>query len=78
MEIFSKSQEIGENKSSIPAKIEGEEVSVSFNFKFLMDGLVKIKSSEVLFEISKEDGPCVLRPIGDESYLYVVMPIKPV
>lgn len=76
IEVFSQSPEIGENKSTMPIKIEGESIEVSFNYKFLIDGLNNIKSSEVLFELSEKDGPCVLKPIGDISYLYVVMPIK--
>lgn len=76
VEIFSKSPDIGESRSSIQVKIKGEPMEVSFNYKFLVDGLLNIKSSEVTFEVSREDGPCVLRPVGDASYIYVVMPIK--
>lgn len=76
LEISAKDPNIGESQSSIPAKIEGEQMEVSFNYKFLIDGLANIKSSEIIFEMSKEDGPCVLKPVGDASYIYVVMPIK--
>ena len=76
VEIFAKDQNIGESKSTITAKIEGDSTGVSFNYKFLTDGLLKIKSSEIAFDLSKEEGPCILRPIGDASYIYVVMPIK--
>ena len=76
IEIFAQNPDIGESRSTIQAKIEGEPIEVSFNHKFLIDGLLNIKSSEVIFELSKEEGPCVLKPIGDASYIYVVMPIK--
>lgn len=76
IEISAKSPDIGESQSEIPAKVEGEEIEVSFNHKFLADGLQNISSSEVIFEMSKEEGPCVLKPVGDASYIYVVMPIK--
>ena len=76
VEIFAKDPDTGESKSTIAAKIEGDPIEVSFNHKFLTDGLLKIKSSEITFDLSKEEGPCVLRPVGDTSYLYVVMPIK--
>ncbi|MCX6723924.1 MAG: DNA polymerase III subunit beta [Candidatus Staskawiczbacteria bacterium] len=76
VQIFAQDPDIGESQSSIPAKIEGEAIEASFNHKFLADGLINIKSSEVIFELSKEEGPCVLRPVGDASYIYVVMPIK--
>lgn len=76
IEIFASSHDVGENKSTMSAKIDGESIAASFNYKFLTDGLLNIKSSEVIFEISKEDGPCILRQVGDASYTYVVMPIK--
>jgi len=76
VEIFAQSPDIGESKSSLSAKIEGDPMQVSFNHKFLIDGLSNIKSSEVIFDLTKEEGPCVLKPMGDSSYIYVIMPIK--
>jgi len=74
--VSAQDPDIGESQSSIPAKIEGEAIEVSFNHKFLIDGLLNIKSSEIVFDMSKEEGPCILKPVGDASYIYVVMPIK--
>ena len=74
--IFSKNPDVGESRSNVASKIEGEPIEVSFNYKFLIDGLMNIKSSEVFLGVSKEEGPCILKPVGDASYLYVVMPIK--
>lgn len=74
--ILSQNQGIGEYKSSILSKIKGKEVEVCFNYKFLLDAFLNIKSSEVVIELNGDSGPGVLKPIGDDSYLYVVMPIK--
>jgi DNA polymerase III subunit beta len=76
IQVLAQDPDIGESQSSISAKIEGDPIEVSFNHKFLIDGLLNIKSSEVIFDMSKEEGPCVLKPVGDTSYIYVVMPIK--
>ncbi len=76
IEISAHNPDIGESKSSLAAKIEGDPIEISFNHKFLIDGLVNIKSSEVIFDLSKEEGPCILKPVGDSSYIYVVMPVK--
>ncbi|MBU3895936.1 DNA polymerase III subunit beta [Patescibacteria group bacterium] len=76
MEVFAKSPEVGESTSSLEIKASGSPVEMAFNHKFLIDGINNIKSSEVSFSVSEEEGPCILKPIGDESYLYVVMPIK--
>lgn len=78
IEIFSQSPDLGQHQSFLGGKVKGQAVEASFNYRFLSDGLLTIKSSEVLFELNGEDGPAVLRPVGDQSYLYVVMPIKTV
>ena len=76
LKIYSESPEVGKNESYLPVKIKGEPIEVSFNYRFLISGLQNIKSSEVIFELNGEDGPGVLKPVGDESYIYVSMPIK--
>ncbi|MBU4367527.1 DNA polymerase III subunit beta [Patescibacteria group bacterium] len=76
IEISAHNPDIGESKSSLPTKIEGEPIEISFNHKFLIDGILNIKSSELALDLNGEDGPCILKPIGDSSYIYVVMPIK--
>ncbi len=76
VEIFAQDPDIGESRSNIPAKIEGDPIEVSFNHKFLIEGLLNIKSSEIVFNLSREDGACILKPVGDASYIYVLMPIK--
>ncbi len=74
--ISSQSVDLGESQSLLPAKIEGEEVVVNFNYKFLVDGLSQIKTSELIFELNGQDGPGVLKPVDDISYLYVIMPVR--
>lgn len=76
VEISSQNPETGEYHSLLPGKIKGKEEEISFNYRFLNNGLLNIKSSEVIFELNGEVGPGVLKPVGDASYIYVVMPIK--
>ena len=76
LEISSQDPIIGEHRSSLPAKINGQEIEISFNHRFVIEGLLGMKSSEVIFEFNGEKGPGVLKPVGDQSYIYVVMPIK--
>jgi len=76
VEVFSQNPETGEYKSSLKANITGKEVKTSFNYKFLIDGILKIRSSKLIFELNGEEGPGLLKPLSDQSYIYVVMPIK--
>lgn len=77
--IFSQSPDIGRSEVYLPIKIKKEieqEIEISFNYKFLLDGLNNIKSSEIIFSLSENEGPTTIKPMGDESYIYILMPIK--
>ncbi|MDD5606644.1 MAG: DNA polymerase III subunit beta [Candidatus Pacebacteria bacterium] len=76
MDICSSNNETGEYQSTLKSKIKGKNEEIIFNYKFLIDGLLNIKSSEVLFGFNGDSGPSVLKPVGDQSYIYIVMPIK--
>lgn len=79
LEIFSQNTDFGQFNSTLPCQITGKEKELSFNYRFLHDGLSKIKSSEVIIELSErngEAGPGVLKPVGDSSYIYVLMPMQ--
>ncbi len=76
IDIFSQSPDVGQYQSSVFGKIKGEPVEISFNHRFLLDGILSIKTQEIIFEMNKESGPGVLKAVGDDTYIYVVMPIK--
>ena len=76
MDIFSQNPDIGESQTFINAQMEGKDFNVSFNYKFLIEGISSIRSKNLIMDINGEDGPVVIRPVGDNTYLYLVMPIK--
>ena len=80
IEILSQNPEFGESRTFLPGKVNysssPKEMEVVFNYRFLIDGLLKITSSKVIFELNGEEGPAVLKPDDDPYYLYIVMPIK--
>ncbi|RJQ14305.1 DNA polymerase III subunit beta [Candidatus Parcubacteria bacterium] len=77
-EIFltSTDQDKGENNVGLEARTEGKKMTVVFNHRYLLDGLSNIKTEKVILELSGETSAALLRPDGDGSYLYLVMPIK--
>lgn len=81
VDFQSQNPELGEHQSFLIGKVEGAPCEISFNHKFLLDGLLNIspsqeKNSEVILELVNSEKPGVIRPQGDDSYLYLVMPIK--
>ena len=77
VKIFSQNPDVGEYKADIEAQVKGPNLEISFNSKFLADGLSSIKSPEVIFGFNGPEGAAIINP-GDsgENYLYVVMPMK--
>ena len=76
LEILSQDIELGENTSIIEASVEGEAIEVSFNYKFILDGLTRIKSNEAVLDFQGASSAGVIKEKNNESYTYVVMPIK--
>jgi len=79
--LSSQDSNIGNYESFLNAKITGNPCKISFNHRFLLEGLLNIalaqgKNSEAILDLINTEKPGVLRPVGDESYLYLVMPIK--
>jgi DNA polymerase-3 subunit beta len=74
--VFSQNSDVGDYQSDFPAKIEGEKIKISFNYRFLLEGVLKIKSREVVFDLSGKETPALLKPVGFDDYFYIVMPLK--
>ncbi len=75
--VASQSPDLGEYNSFFKGKIKGQDISISFNHRFLIDGIGEINTEDVIFNLTNEDGPAALKPTGKSDYLYIIMPIKP-
>jgi DNA polymerase-3 subunit beta len=76
VEISAQNIELGEANSIIFGKIQGEKVEICFNYRFLIEGIEKIQEDQIIFELNTQEGPALIKPLKDQSYLYVIMPIK--
>jgi DNA polymerase-3 subunit beta len=74
VEILSQNPDYGEFKSKIFSKTEGESISISFNYKFLIEGISSFEEREFDFLFTDPEGPAILKP--SEDYFYILMPIK--
>jgi DNA polymerase-3 subunit beta len=73
--ISAVSSETGDNVAQIDAVVEGEEVEIAFNVRYMSQVLSVIDSPQVALETTKSTDPGVLRPVGDDEYLHVIMPM---
>jgi len=75
MAISARAEEIGDNLGEIDAVVEGEEAKIAFNGKYLQDVLAVLEDGQVALETTNPSSPGVLRPVGTENYVHVVMPM---
>jgi DNA polymerase-3 subunit beta len=73
--ITGTSAEFGDNVSEIDANIEGEDIEIAFNARYMIDALSVVGTPEVALDTSNPSSPGVLRPLGGDDYLCVIMPM---
>jgi DNA polymerase-3 subunit beta len=75
MIISARAEEIGDNMGEVDATIEGEADKIAFNSRYLQDFLQVIEGGRVALEMSGPSRQGVLRPVGDERFIHVLMPM---
>ncbi len=73
--VSARAEEIGDNTGEMDAAVEGEADKIAFNGKYLQDYLQVLEGGRVALEMSGPSKSGVFRPVGDESYVHVVMPM---
>ncbi len=75
IELSARAEEVGDNTGEVDAAVEGEESKIAFNSKYLSDVLGVLHAERVGLETTSPSSPGVLRPVGDDKYIHVVMPM---
>ena len=75
VEISAQSEETGSNETIVAATIEGIGLLIAFNVKYMREVLEVVKSPNVALETSAANAPGVVRPVGDDNFLHVIMPM---
>ena len=75
LSIIARADEVGDNEGEIDAVVEGEEARIAFNGRYLSEVLAVMESDLVAIETTSPSSPGVLRPVGDDRFVHVVMPM---
>jgi DNA polymerase-3 subunit beta len=73
--VSARSEEIGDDVGEIDAIVEGEEAKIAFNGRYLIEVLSVLREPQVALETTNPSSPGVIRPVGVENYIHVVMPM---
>jgi DNA polymerase-3 subunit beta len=74
--ISANAAEVGDNTAKVDANVEGQNTTIAFNSRFISDALSSLSAPEVALELGGPLAPGVVKIVGDETYLHVVMPLR--
>ncbi len=77
LEISSISPEVGKVVEELPCEsIEGEELKIAFSAKYVMEALKALEGTDIKINFTGAMRPFIIRPIGDESILQLILPVR--
>ncbi len=75
-ELSSQNNDVGENKTYLDAVLEGENVELSFNYKYFLDCFQSINADSLTIKITDALHPILISPVSDSSFTYLIMPMN--
>ncbi len=76
--VYAGSADYGEHRAELDAMVEGVEIELAFNGRYLLDVLQVLDSPQMVLETTQATRPGVIRPVGTgpEEFVYVLMPMN--
>ena len=68
--------EVGDHVGQVEAAVEGDGTTIAFNARYLADVLTNVGADQFGLELNGPLSPGVFKPIGDDQYIHVVMPVR--
>jgi len=74
--LTANTSEVGNSVAGVEARVEGQDLQVAFNSKYVLDALSIVGSEEVQLGFTGPLNPGAIRPVGRDDYLYIIMPVR--
>jgi DNA polymerase III subunit beta len=68
--------EVGDHVGQVEAAVEGDGTTIAFNARYLADVLTNVTADQFALELNGPLSPGVFKPVGDDHYIHVVMPVR--
>ena len=76
LELQATTQDVGSASETMEAHYTGEDLTIAFNPAYLIDGLEVVATEEVTLRLNDALKPALLCPVGDDSFQYLLMPVR--
>ncbi|MFZ0215696.1 MAG: DNA polymerase III subunit beta [Candidatus Dormiibacterota bacterium] len=68
--------EVGDSRAELAADVEGEDVQIAFNARYVLDALAVLPTAEAEFRFDGPLSPGLITSPDSTDYLYVIMPVR--
>jgi len=76
LRLAASSQELGEAEEVLSAEFSGEEITIGFNARYLLDALGPMEAERVVVELKDGLSPGIFKGATEETHLCVIMPMR--
>jgi DNA polymerase-3 subunit beta len=76
LEVSAHTPDVGEGQEVVDAEYQGESLVIAFNPQFLIDGVSAMTTPRVTIEAADGLKPALVRGEGEETYTYLLMPVR--
>ena len=74
--IISCTNQTGEAKEEMYVTTEGKNLEAGFNPKYFLDVCRSIDDEEIFVDFGTSISPCIIRPVENGDYVYMILPIR--
>jgi len=76
LEISVKNPEFGEGKEEISIDYHGEEITMAYNARYLIEAVSAYHTEKIRFQFRDNASPAIVAPLNDSNSLAVIMPMR--
>ena len=74
--VITSNTERGNVYEEVKIELEGDYLDIAFNSRYLVEGLKNIESEEIYIEFTTNINPCIIKPVDDTEYIYLLLPVR--
>ena len=74
--VITSNSQLGKVREEMSIKLQGDEVQIAFNSRYLLDVLKNVEDDEVVMKMTSGISPCVIEEKNSENAKYLVLPVR--
>lgn len=74
--LITSNSEVGNVREELKIEMEGNNIDIAFNPRYFIEALRVIEEEKVHIHFTSGIGPCTIKPIENDSFAYLILPVR--